>query len=71
MCHQVMTKKCYTNTERDIGEMWGRAALNTAIVEAGRMERDIAIQNNSFCEGVPAITVIVDGVKQNVTQAFI
>ncbi len=30
-------------------------------MESGRMERDIAIQNNSFCEGVPAITVIVDG----------
>ncbi len=46
----VMTKKCFTKTERDIGEMWGRA-LNEAMVEAGRMERDIAIQNNSFCEG--------------------
>ncbi len=56
----VMTMKCFTKTERDIGEMWGRA-LNEAMVEAGRMERDIAIQNNSFCEGVPAITVIVDG----------
>ena len=56
----VMTKKSFINTERDIGEMW-RHALNQSMAEAGRKEKELAIKNGRFCEGVSAITVIVDG----------
>jgi len=38
----VRTKKCFTNTERDIGEVW-RLELNDAMTEAGRKEREIAV----------------------------
>ena len=56
----VMTKKSFIGTERDIGEMW-KQALQQSMLEAGRREREIAIQKGHFHEGVPAITVIVDG----------
>jgi len=35
--------------------------LAVHMLEAGREEREIAIQNNKYHDGVPAITVIVDG----------
>ena len=56
----VMTKKSFTDTERDIGEMW-RHALKQSMAEAGKREREIALQKGSCHEGVPAISVIVDG----------
>ena len=56
----VMTKKSFIDTERDIGEMW-KQALQQSMLEAGRREREIAIQKGHFHEGVLAITVIVDG----------
>ena len=48
----VMTKKSFIGTERDIGEMW-KQALQQSMLEAGRREREIAIQKGHFHEGVP------------------
>ena len=56
----VMTKKSFTSTERTIGEWW-RDRLQQSMIEAGREEREIAIERGDFHEGVPAITVVVDG----------
>ena len=56
----VMTKASFISTERDIGECWKRMLLSS-MAEAGREEKRIAEEKGSFHEGVPAITVIVDG----------
>ena len=58
----VMTKKSLIDPERDIGETW-RCALKQSVMEAGQREREreIAIQKGNFHQGVPTITVIVDG----------
>ena len=53
-------KEKFIGTERDIGETW-RCALKQSMMEAGQREREIAIQKGNFHEGVPTITVIVDG----------
>ena len=56
----VMTKKSFTATERTIGKWW-REHLQQSVIEAGRAERDMAIQRGDYHEGIPAITVVVDG----------
>ena len=56
----VMTKTSFIDTERDIGELW-KQQLQESMAEAGREERQIAVEKNSYHEGIPAITVIVDG----------
>ena len=56
----VMTKASYISTERDIGEMW-RAQLRESMAEAGREEKRLAEERGSYHEGVPTITVVVDG----------
>ncbi len=56
----VMMKTSFINTERDLGMAW-KDALHSSIAEAGQEERNIAEEKGSFHEGVPAITVIVDG----------
>ena len=56
----VMTKASFISTERDIGECWKQMLLSS-MAEAGREEKKIAEENGRFHEGVPAITVIVDG----------
>ena len=56
----VMTKKSFIGTQRDIGETW-RCALKQSMMKTGQREREIAIQKGNFHEGVPTITVIVDG----------
>ena len=56
----VMSKRTFIDTERDIGEMW-RQVLQQSMAEAGRREREIAMEKGSFHEGIPAISVIVDG----------
>ena len=52
----IMTKSSFIDTERAIGEMWKQELLHS-MAEAGR-EKQLAIERN---EGVPAITVVVDG----------
>ena len=56
----VMTKKSFAQTERTIGEWW-RERWQQSMIEAGRAERDMAIERGDYHEGIPAITVVVDG----------
>ena len=56
----VMSKASFIQTERDIGECW-KEKLHSSMAEAGQQEKRIAEEKGSFHEGVPAITVIVDG----------
>ena len=56
----TMTKKTFMATERDIGEWW-RSMLEEEMIKAGKEEKRLAEQRNDFHQGVPAITVIVDG----------
>ena len=56
----VMTKSTFIRTEREIGAWWG-VKLQEYMAEAGAEEKRIAIEQNEYHQGVPAITVIVDG----------
>ena len=56
----VMFPKQFINTERDIGEWW-HIELKQVMVEAGKEEKRLAEERGDFHEGVPVITVIVDG----------
>ena len=56
----VMSKKSFTQTERSIGEWW-RLQLQDAMITAGKEEKKLAVERGDYYEGVPAITVIVDG----------
>ena len=57
---QTMSKQSFMSTERKIGEWW-RDLFEESMTSAGKEERDIAIANNSYHQGIPAVTVIVDG----------
>ena len=48
------------STERKLCE-WCRDLLDESMTLAGKEEKEIAIANNSYHQGVPAVTVIVDG----------
>ncbi len=56
----VMTKSSFIDTERAIGEVWKKELLKS-MVDAGREEKQLAMERGEYHEGVPAITVIVDG----------
>ncbi len=56
----VMTKPSFINIERSIVEQW-RKFLQKSMIEAGIEEKKLAIEKGDFHEGVPAITVVVDG----------
>ncbi len=56
----VMTKKSFINTERDIG-IWWKEMLEKYMIEAGKEEKRLAEMKQSFHDGVPAISVIVNG----------
>ena len=56
----VMSKPSFISTERAIGEHW-RQKLTESMAEAGREEKRPAEEKGDFHEGVPAITVVVDG----------
>ena len=56
----VMTKSAFINSERGIGEWW-RKELEASMAKAGREEKQLAISRGEYYNGVPAITVIVDG----------
>ncbi len=55
----VMTKKSFINTERDIGEEWKKQLLES--MSAGKEEKRLAEENEDYYQGVPAISVIVEG----------
>ena len=56
----AMTKASFISTERSIGQWW-KEKLAESMVEAGKEEKRLAQESGSYHEGVPAITVIVDG----------
>ena len=56
----VMTKASFISTERDIGEWW-RTELVETMKAAGKEEKQLAEQRGDYHEGIPSITVIVDG----------
>ncbi len=56
----VKSARHFINTERDIGEWW-RKQLEGVMAEAGKEEKRLAEERGDYHEGVPAITVIVDG----------
>ena len=55
----VMTKQSFIHTERVIGKWWW-AALEESMLAAGKEEKQIAIKQGHYHQGIPAITVIVD-----------
>ena len=56
----VMSKGSFTPTQSDIGEWWHQK-LNDAMIEAGKQEKKLAEERDDYHQGVPCITVIVDG----------
>ena len=56
----VMSRRVFVNTERSIGKWWWKL-LEESMQAAGKAEREFAIQENRYHDGVPAISVIVDG----------
>ena len=53
-------KKSFINTERDIGDWW-KQMLEKSMIEAGEEEKRMAEERGSFHDGIPSVTVIVDG----------
>ena len=60
LCVPVMSKDTFTHTERHVGEWW-REQLQETMQEAEKEEKRLAEERSDFCEGIPVITVIVDG----------
>ena len=56
----VMSKNSFTSTERDVGRWW-KDQLEQSMLEAGKEEKRLAEERGDYHEGIPAITVIVDG----------
>lgn len=56
----VMRKDSFIHTERAIGDMW-KKQLFDSMAEAGKEEKRLAEERSQYHEGVPAITVVVDG----------
>ncbi len=56
----VMTKASFVSTERHIGNWW-KEKLEEAIFEAGKEEKRLTEERGTYHEGIPAITVILDG----------
>ena len=55
-----ISKPTFIDIERLLGSAF-EGYLNELMLEAGKQERELAIQNNEDHHGIPAITVIVDG----------
>ena len=55
-----MTLNSFITTERDLGYAW-KQRLQESMAEAGREEKQLAVDRGDYHEGVPLITVIVDG----------
>ena len=55
-----LTKRMFTEIERCLGTPFEQLLLEL-MVKSGREEKQIAEQSNNYHEGVPAITVVVDG----------
>ena len=55
-----LLKKAFVSTEKRIGEWW-KDLLKISMKQAGEEEKAIAISNGHYHQGIPVITVIVDG----------
>ena len=55
-----MTKATFTATERLISDAL-KSTLVEKMVEAGNLERDMAIARGDTHQGIPSITVVADG----------
>ena len=55
-----MSKPTFIEIERLLGLSFDQY-LGELMLQAGREEKEIAIQNNEYHQGIPAVTVIVDG----------
>ena len=55
----VMSKQSFITTEQTIGKWWWNL-FNESMLTAGKEERELAIQKNSYHQGVPSITVVLD-----------
>ena len=56
----VMSKKSFIAIEKEIDGKWW-ASLEEQMMEAAEEEKKLAVERGSFHNGVPAVTVIVDG----------
>lgn len=56
----VMSKSRFISTERGIGEEWWQRLVES-MAEAGKEEKWLAEERGDYHEGIPAITVVVDG----------
>lgn len=56
----VMSSRNFVKTERAIGEVW-KEELQEIMIEAGMVEKRLAEERGDYHDGIPAITVIVDG----------
>ena len=56
----VMTKRSFMKTEKAVGKLWWRE-MEVSMKHAGKEERRIAIEKGSLHDGVPAISVVLDG----------
>ena len=56
----VMSKKSFIATEKEVAGKW-QASLEEKMREAAEEEKKLAEERGLFHEGIPAITVIVDG----------
>ena len=55
-----LTKKAFMTIEKRIGQWWW-ALFEESVQQAGAEEKAIAISNERYHQGIPAITVIIDG----------
>ena len=51
--------------EEQIG-IWWKEVLHYSLLEAGLQEKEAAITRGDYFEGIPSITVIVDGAKGHI-----
>ena len=55
-----MSRQSFMSTERKICEWW-QDLFEESMTLAGKEEKEIAIANNSYHQGLPAVMLIVDG----------
>ena len=55
-----MSKPTFNHIETQIGKKWGEI-LSDEIIKAGEEEKNLAVERKDFFQGVPSITVVIDG----------
>ena len=55
-----MSKPTFNHIETQIGQKWGEI-LSDEIIKAGEEEKNLAVERKDFFQGVPSITVVIDG----------